>query len=79
MALFIALSITLVRTVMAYQHQVSLKEYLSKEEPAMIEDLVIGSMGLYLSMDELQDLLDSVMLDYQDEVVFEIKLGNSRE
>ena len=44
-----------------------------------METLVMGSMGNYLHMTELDDLMESMMAAYGYEVVWPVKIGESQE
>ena len=54
---------------LAYEHKDSLKEFMVAQGPDLmkteiIEELVMGSMGPYLTLEELADLMDSLLADY---------------
>lgn len=44
-----------------------------------MEKLVTGSLGNYLTMGELDDLLGSMLADYEGEVVYRYEYGTSYE
>ena len=67
-------------TTLAYRHEEDLKAYLQKSDGTnIIDNLVIGSLGIYLSMFELEDLMQSIIADYKQEVVYDFILGESKE
>ena len=69
----------------AYEHQESLKTFLQaqdsdiKKASELTDKLLIGSLGPYLTMSELDDLLQSMMADYKDELIYDMELGKSVE
>jgi len=44
-----------------------------------MSDLILGGLTHYLFAEELQDLLSTIVADYEEEVVFEFKIGDSFE
>ena len=45
----------------------------------IIEKLIIGDLGLYLTTPQLADLMDSMVKDYKNEVVYDFDIGISPE
>ena len=42
--------------------------------------MVVGSLGgVYMTMKEIDDLMQSILKDYKDEIVFDVEIGKSHE
>ena len=69
----------------AYEHQESLKTFLRaqdsdiKNASELTEKLMIGSLGAYLKISELEDLFESMLEDYEGEVIYDMELGKTFE
>ena len=62
----------------------SLKDFLAEqdsdiEESEVMEKLVIGSLNHFLLLPQLEEVLDAVVADYSDDLVYRYKIGETSE
>ena len=63
---------------------VSLKEFLSAqnsdiEKSEVMEKLVMGSLGNYLTLPEIEEIMNAIVADYSNDLVYKYKVGESYE
>ena len=62
----------------------SLREFLAAQDPdieksQVMEKLVMGSLGNYLTLPEIEEIMNAIFTDYSNDLVYKYKVGESHE
>ena len=62
----------------------SLKDFLAAQDPdieksEVMEKLVMGSLGNYLTLPEIEEVMNAIFTDYSNDLVYKYRVGESGE